>query len=570
MHFDSLGKQKFLSLFVVSSITMVLYVVALMADTIIAGHVVGETGISAMNVIAPIISVVVFIGNIIGTGISFLYGSAMGKADKKHADELFGMSVLVAIASGVILFLLVVVGFDTYLAFLSPEAEVMSYAREYYSFYRFVLIIDPLMLLLTSMVYNDGDELISNIANTVIIFGNIILSVTFALVFKMGMAGLALGTLMNDIISLIILSCHFLRKSNSLNPRMYFSLKDLWGFLYYGFVDSGMFLMWGLLLFALNKFIITNFGGKFLPTVSMAISLLEFSAVFDGVAEAVIPLVSVYYAEKNYPAVRKVMDAAIWVSVIEGAIFSVAVFVFADYLPAIFGIDEPEVLGYCVTAVRIISTTLIISSVLYLFETYYMTQGKNIIALVSSFSRNLVFIVLASVPLGLALGINGVWIAFALAQPVTLGICVWLSVVKYGRENFPMYLEDGGNIADFDLSLTPDDIMKTRDKAEKFMVSKNVPDSVMNRIMLMIEETGMMIIERNAGKKVLAEYTIELYGENQARLIVRDNGEIFDITSDDVKVTSLRSYFLSGLMTLEKYRQNITTISFNRNVFTIK
>ncbi|MBQ3345508.1 MAG: hypothetical protein IJG39_00255, partial [Synergistaceae bacterium] len=69
-----------------------------MADTVIAGHVVGEIGVSAMNLITPIMSVVVFIGNIIGTGISFLYGSAMGKADKKHADELFGMSVIVAIA----------------------------------------------------------------------------------------------------------------------------------------------------------------------------------------------------------------------------------------------------------------------------------------------------------------------------------------------------------------------------------------------------------------------------------------------------------------------------------------
>lgn len=130
--FDSLGRRKFLSLFFVSSVDMVHYILALMADTIIAGHVVGEIGVSAMNVITPIILVVVFIGNIIGTGISFLYGSAMGKAEKKHADELFGMSVIVA-ASGVTLFVLMAMGFDTYLAFLSPEAEVMSYAREYYS-----------------------------------------------------------------------------------------------------------------------------------------------------------------------------------------------------------------------------------------------------------------------------------------------------------------------------------------------------------------------------------------------------------------------------------------------------
>ena len=239
-------------------------------------------------------------------------------------------------------------------------------------------------------------------------------------------------------------------------------------------------------------------------------------------------------------------------------------------MPAIFGIDEPEILEYCVSAVRIIATTLIISSVLYLFETYYMTQGKNIIALISSFARNLVVILLGAVPLGRAFGINGVWIAFALTQPLTLALCVWLSFVKYSRKGFPMYLEDGGNIADFDLLLTPESVMRIRDEAADFMASKNIPDSTVKRIMLLIEETGMMIIERNPGRKVLAEYTIELYGESQARLIVRDNGEIFDITNDDAKVTSLRSYFLARLMTLEKYRKNITTVSFNRNVFIIR
>ena len=79
----------------------------------------------------------------------------------------------------------------------------------------------------------------------------------------------------------------------------------------------------------------------------------------------------------------------------------------------------------------------------------------------------------------------------------------------------------------------------------------------------------MRIIEHNEGKEITAEYTIEISQGNQARVIVRDNGEIFDITKDDVDITSLRSYFLAGLMSIEKYRQNITTTSFNRNVFNI-
>ena len=55
-----------------------------------------------------------------------------------------------------------------------------------------MLIIDPLTIVLSSMVYNDGDELISNIANISNIFGK-------------------------DIISLSVLCCHFLRKANSIS-----------------------------------------------------------------------------------------------------------------------------------------------------------------------------------------------------------------------------------------------------------------------------------------------------------------------------------------------------------------
>ena len=248
---------------------------------------------------------------------------------------------------------------------------------------------------------------------------------------------------MKDIISLAVLSCHFLRKTSSLHPRMHFS-----------FVDSGMYLMWGVLLFVMNKFVIAQLGGEYLPVLSMAVSILEVSVVFDGIAQAMLPLVSVYYAEGNYPAVRKVMTLAVKVSVIEGLAFSALMITFAEYVPAIFGIDEPEILGHCVSAVRIISSTLAVSSMLYLFETYYMIQSRNILAVISSCSRNLIAILLCALPLGLTGSISGVWWGFALAQVFTMILCCAATVMKYGREFFPLYLEERRPIADVDLLLT--------------------------------------------------------------------------------------------------------------------
>ena len=153
----SLGQQKFFSMILVSSVNMLLEVLALLTDTVLAGHFVGETGISAMNVMTPIVSIMAFIGTISATGVSICYGEAMGRADKKRADELFGMSLLVAAMSGMILFILTETGIDDYLLFLKldaeplDETEVIAYAYEYYSFYKFVMLLEPVGTLLSDV-----------------------------------------------------------------------------------------------------------------------------------------------------------------------------------------------------------------------------------------------------------------------------------------------------------------------------------------------------------------------------------------------------------------------------------
>ncbi|MBQ7214464.1 MAG: hypothetical protein IJS39_00585 [Synergistaceae bacterium] len=111
--------------------------------------------------------------------------------------------------------------------------------------------------------------------------------------------------------------------------------------------------------------------------------------------------------------------------------------------------------------------------------------------------------------------------------------------------------------------------MNTMNEAEKFMTARGVPNNVLHKIMLLIEETGMMIIERNPYKQVLAEYTIELHDDKSAKLTVRDNGKIFDITDEDIDISSWRSYFLSRFMLILHTRKNLTTTSFNRNIFEV-
>ena len=205
MYIKSLAQRKFLSLLFASSLELVMIVVVFISDTIIAGHAVGENGLSAMSIIGPIVFIIFLMGCLNSFGLSFCYNSAMGNADKKRADELLGTGIIASLASGLILFVIMTLYEEQYFALMKPAPEVVNYAHEYYSFYRFVILIDPFGSLLGIMVYNDGDELLSDIANITRVAGNIVFSLFFAFVLKMGIAGVALGTIVESLTATIIL-----------------------------------------------------------------------------------------------------------------------------------------------------------------------------------------------------------------------------------------------------------------------------------------------------------------------------------------------------------------------------
>ena len=343
---------------------MVIAVIVLMSDTIITGHIAGELGISGVNLVTPLYSCIVFIATLISTGISFSYGLAMGKFDKDRADKLFGMSLILSSAAGIISFAVVYLCAGYYFAFISPSDEVLKFAHEYFRFFKYTVLLQPVNTLISTMAYDDGDELICNIANAVQILGNIILSVLLAM--YMGVPGISLATLITLTASTLILCCHFFRASNSLRAKIYFSFHDCIVLAKFGFVDSGIFLMQAVLMFVMNKFVVSVFGDYYLPVLSLGINLLEISVVFDGIAIAMKPLASVYYGEGNSIALRQVVRAAGRVALYERIIFTVVLIAGADYVPYIFGIDEPELMRLCAYAVRIISSTLIFSALLYL------------------------------------------------------------------------------------------------------------------------------------------------------------------------------------------------------------
>ena len=76
----------------------------------------------------------------------------------------------------------------------------------------------------------------------------------------------------------------------------------------------------------------------------------------------------------------------------------------------------------------------------------------------------------------------------------------------------------------------------------------------------------MVVKDRNGARKVRGEAALDVNGE-EVELILRDDGEVFDITDADARITSLRTYLVASVMQAMPGRMNLTTTGYNRNVF---
>lgn len=83
--------------------------------------------------------------------------------------------------------------------------------------------------------------------------------------------------------------------------------------------------------------------------------------------------------------------------------------------------------------------------------------------------------------------------------------------------------------------------------------------------MLFIEEIGMLIYEKNPGKKISCECSVMIGDDVQ--VIMRYDGVISDVTNPDNEVESFRSYMVANMMMYTPNKRSLITTGYNRNMF---
>ena len=559
-------EKKFTSMLISGTFTKAVMYLMLLSDSIIAGFFIGESGVAGINAITPVTAIVTFFGDLVSTGVGIVFTREVGAMKKRRADEIYGQGLIISIGIGLLSAFSIFLFQNVYFGMSGITGDILDKALQYYRFVPINAFLTIVIFYLEQMVYSDGDELCNNICYGFQIGGNIICSVI--LTKYLGMTGIILGSVIGN--SLGILTClgHFFRKKNTLHFVWHLSFKDFLLTSRYSIVDSSVYICWGLMDFVMIGFVSRNYGNLGLVTLAVVVSLIEFGVVMDGVGMAMQPLIGTYFGEKNHKLIKRVMKSGIKAAVIEGAVATVLIWIFAKQFCGLFGVTDEAALSSAIPAIRIVSLGFIFCSTVSLTTSYYMLIDRIAMATCIACFQNGLLYILLPIAGSLLLGINGMWAGFVIASILTL-ICAMLFVyLRYGKNNFPFLLNDmDSEIIVMEDTLTPESATILSRQVESSLASHHYPKEIVNRAALFTEEIGLSILESNkqAKKPLLIELSLFCEADN-VLMIERDSGKLFDLTDPDNQIKGLSGFTLSGLMEAHSEKAYLVTTGYNRNM----
>lgn len=525
-------------------------------QSLFAGNFLGDDALAALGVIATLVAVVEFVGSLISSGASICFSLEMGRADLRRAHEFVTQGLLTILVFTVPLALFFKFGGSLIINFFGVAPSIGALIIEYLNWFWVVPITEGTLILFQNFITAEGDTTRSWISFGVFAFVDLF-GTYFALKAGLGIAACAAAIVISEVLALAVLVTHLFSKSNTMRFPLHFSFRDVSTIVSASIGDAIARLCTALTMFALTKLVIMKSGSNHLAVMQLATLLWGLDDLFNGFSAAMQPLLTVYHGEGNPCGVRAVMRSATLASLLVAGGMALALLIAPALAASAFGIADPALHSEATYVVRLGILLLPTIALAGIFNSYLMCIERSSLAVVISILSYCAFPIFGAV-IGASVSVSALYLGFALGPLLGLLLGALVVFCVRGKASFPLLLDLTAlaETASYTLKLSDEAVVK---------VSRKIGDL---RASLLVEEALLAVRDRNLPRPVLAEVTIR--GGEDPRLILRDDGEIFDITDADAKITSLRGFVVASLMEKHLNRLNLITTGFNRNVFRIK
>lgn len=397
-------------------------------EIIILGIGVGIDAFAALACTFPIIILISAFASLVNTGTASKIAMLYAENNQEQALKTFGNSFILLVSFGALLTAVLEIFLEDILRLCGASDVTLPYALVYM---RIMLVSTVVLFSMQSMgrlLHIQSRPQVQMMLQIGGITGNVILSVIFVFVFKWGMKGVALASIMCESVSWIL----YIKIFSNKKAFLHFTKR---GFC----VDFS--LIKEILSIGVSPFAINACGC--VVALMINLSLIEVAgeqrdmylgsyAIVQRITQVLISLISglglamqiitsINIAKQNYIRVRGVLMQSIFNAFIIMCIGYGFISIFADGLMSIFTTDKQMI--------EIGATALIIGLCTFPFVgsqmvavSFFQTIRRPRTSMIISLTRQLLFLIPMLIILPHLIGVKGVWWSMALADVASVTI----------------------------------------------------------------------------------------------------------------------------------------------------
>lgn len=410
-----------------SIIAMLLETVITITDGFFTGNYVGENALAAINLGLPVLYFYLGTGLCIGVGGSVISGRLLGAKEQRKASEVFTQTIVTSVSVCVALSVLVFALFTPILHVLRAEEGLAGYFTEYY---QVMLFNYPLMVAGTvfgMFIRMDGKPqfcMLVSIAGCIL---NLVLDYLFVAVLDMGVFGSAIGSLLVQVTTVVLMLGYFLSRKAGIR------------FCTFRFDRT------------INREILLNGSSEFIGEMASAISMFVFNYVLmkyvgaEGVAaftilgfvvygynmicigfgQGIMPLVSVCWGAREPETANDVRKLTNRILLVLGTLIAGIFALTGKGYAQGFGCSS-EVADMVGTGFRIYAITFAVMGYDVINSMYFTSCGDAKSSALISMLRGLVLLIGFTLILPAIFGMNGVWMSAPCAELLTAFVSMYL------------------------------------------------------------------------------------------------------------------------------------------------
>ena len=420
-----LGEEKISKLLVRLSLpaTIGMMVTALynLVDTIFVGRGVGAIAIGGLTIAFPIQMVIMAFAQMIGIGAASAISRSLGAKDIEKANYVAGNSFLLIVILSSIIAVIGLTFTESMLRLFGATDTILPYAKDYITIILWGSIFFSFAVSSNNLIRAEGNAKVAMAAMLIGAILNMILDPIFIFIFKLGIKGAALATIISQFISFLYILIYLYSGKSSLKiklhhlkPRMYIIIEIFT----VGFAAFARMVTGSIVAIVVNNSL-RIFGGDIaliIMGILHRVTMFLFMPLF-GVVQGMQPIVGFNYGAKKFDRVKE----AIKLSLITTTAIVTFGWLIAELFPfAILGVftRDAEVIEKGSTIMRIILSMIPVIGLQIVGAALFQSLGKAVPSLILSLLRQvLLFIPLVIIlPRVLGLGLLGIWIAYPAAD----------------------------------------------------------------------------------------------------------------------------------------------------------